>query len=133
MHIWRKVTIIVILALILFIAVYDVVAIRQGGDGASISEVLLAAAIARPIVALVGGVLAGHLSWPSPSTDHVRRDRIATEAVVLLGLLMLFVAVTAGALLLGIALGHSFWNQQVEDLKAENARLRSSVERKPFA
>lgn len=61
---WRHVTIALLVATALGLAIYDIVAVWRGGGRATISSVLLASAHSYPIIVLAIGVLLGHLFWP---------------------------------------------------------------------
>jgi hypothetical protein len=52
-----------ILALVLIIALYDIVAAIVGGYEATITRDLRVAAQSQPIVAFLAGVICGHLFW----------------------------------------------------------------------
>lgn len=58
---WRMVTGIVIAAVTVGLIVYDIFARFLGGAPATISEVLLAAAMHQPAVSFGAGFLCGHL------------------------------------------------------------------------
>jgi hypothetical protein len=60
----RQATIAILAAVALSLAIYDVIAVWRGGNGATISEVLLAAGRSYPILVLALGILLGHLFWP---------------------------------------------------------------------
>lgn len=65
---WRSLTGIIIAVVTLILIIYDVIARYYGGAPATISEVLLAAAIHQPAVAFGGGFICGHL-WFINGTD----------------------------------------------------------------
>jgi len=65
----KKITTAVIVGTILAVSAYDVWPAMTKKKGDTISEVLLAAAKERPIIAAVWGVLTGHLFWPQGGKD----------------------------------------------------------------
>lgn len=94
----RAITVALLAVVALALAGYDVVAVWRGGNGSTISEVLLAAARAHPVIVLAFGVLLGHLfgqPW------HVR-DRLASLAAEHL----------FAVLAVGVVLGAVLWRQQ---------------------
>jgi hypothetical protein len=61
---YKKYTIIMIVANVIIMAGYDVLALTEGGVDATISRVLYHGASDHPIIAVAFGVLVGHLFWP---------------------------------------------------------------------
>lgn len=59
----KKITPIVITSLIIVIAVYDVIAIIQGGTEASISHVMIIWSYKYPVFTFAMGFTMGHLFW----------------------------------------------------------------------
>lgn len=60
---WRKYTVYFIGFMILSIAIYDVVAISQGGTEASISHVMIEWSYKHPVFTFMFGFVSGHLFW----------------------------------------------------------------------
>lgn len=70
---WKKITSLLIIALIAIIAVYDVVAINQGGTEASISHVLRVWSHKYPAITFSVGFTCGHLFWPITLTARLKK------------------------------------------------------------
>lgn len=64
MSLWKKITVVIIVLMVVGGALYDVVALVNGGVEATISRVVLNASCKHPIIAFAMGVLCGHLFWP---------------------------------------------------------------------
>jgi hypothetical protein len=94
----RAITIAVLAAVALALAVYDVIAVWRGGGASTISAVLLVGARQSPVLVLAFGVLLGHLFGQAWGV----RDRLAELASENL------IAVLA----LGIVLGAICWRQR---------------------
>ncbi len=60
----ESITIIIIVVLTFLLVIYDIYALVKGGEEATISVIIGKAAMKRPIVALVWGILMGHWFWP---------------------------------------------------------------------
>lgn len=58
---WRGLTEVIIVAVIIGLSLYDILAVLRGGGSATISDVLLTTAKQRPIIPFAFGVLMGHL------------------------------------------------------------------------
>ena len=61
---WKRITVAVIVACILLMGGYDVLALIFGGVDATISRQMYFGAVGHPIIAVAFGVLVGHLFWP---------------------------------------------------------------------
>lgn len=59
-----QVTKYVIVAVVVGLSLYDLLAVHFGGQEATISRVFYAWACTDPIVAAVAGALVAHLCWP---------------------------------------------------------------------
>ena len=60
---WRNLTTMVLIVGTATVILFDAIVAWRGGAGATISEVVLATALRRPIVPFALGVLVGHLFW----------------------------------------------------------------------
>lgn len=119
----RTLTRYVIVATILAVAAYDIVAAIHGGVEATVSRSMLAVSLAHPVLPLAWGVLTGHLFLPrrAPLTgigwDVVQGIAAAVAAMaVVVDLLRVdplvgSPVVCALALLGGMAAGHVFFAQ----------------------
>jgi hypothetical protein len=67
----KKITSLVILAIIVIIAIYDVFAIAKGGTEASISHTLQVWAYKYPAMTFSIGFVMGHLFWPISHTKEL--------------------------------------------------------------
>ena len=66
---YKKITIAVIALAAVGISVYDIFPAVNKSEGDTISETLLGSAKKVPIVAVVWGILTGHLFWPQRERD----------------------------------------------------------------
>lgn len=64
---WVAVTKALLVALVLALAVYDIVAYLRGGVRATISRIVLSWATRWPVVVLALGIVLGHVLWPQPT------------------------------------------------------------------
>lgn len=64
MKLWEKITVVIIVFMVVGGALYDVIALANGGVESTISRVVLDGACKHPIIAFAMGVLCGHLFWP---------------------------------------------------------------------
>ena len=60
---WKKYTTIFIVSVIIAIAIYDVIAIVQGGTEASISHTLIIWSYKFPVFTFAVGFTMGHIFW----------------------------------------------------------------------
>jgi hypothetical protein len=60
----KKITILLLLAVIVILGGWDIYVAANAHSGDTISEIVLAASIERPIIPFVLGVVCGHLFWP---------------------------------------------------------------------
>lgn len=60
---WRRYTVIFIVVIAAVIAIYDVVAIQQGGTEASISHTFIEWSYKMPAFTFLFGFVMGHLFW----------------------------------------------------------------------
>lgn len=72
MNKWRTYTVYFIGFIILAIAVYDVLAISQGGTEASISHVMIEWSYNHPVFTFVFGFVSGHLFWRTLDTKKTK-------------------------------------------------------------
>jgi hypothetical protein len=68
---WRKYTLIFVVATIVLIGIYDVLAISQGGTEASISHLLIEWSYNHPVFTFIMGFAMGHLFWRIRSTKRL--------------------------------------------------------------
>lgn len=81
---WKKATVIIVLACLAVLLIWDFVAMGFGGDSATISNVLINAFHKYPFVTFLTGYVFGHLTWrmaPTKEIDEtikkyeIRRDK----------------------------------------------------------
>lgn len=78
---WKKITGFFTIGLIVAIAVYDVVAIINGGTEASISHLLITYAYKYPAMPFCVGFVMGHLFWRMPGTKETPDTKILHQEI----------------------------------------------------
>jgi hypothetical protein len=126
----RNITTIIILATIVVLSAWDIVAFHYGGTDATISRISLTFMCANPELAVAVGALLGHLTWPALTAPN-RTMEIVLLVVGLVGLLVMGLfhvlppMLPVWPLLLGVPLGHALFGQQVSPAQ----RLARALER----
>lgn len=70
---WEKITGLFILIMVVVIAIYDGIAIFQGGREGSISHWLIIKSYDFPIIPFIAGFICGHLFWRMRDTKDTQR------------------------------------------------------------
>jgi hypothetical protein len=60
----KKITLLLILAAIVILGGWDIYVASNEASGDTISEIILAASLQRPVIPFVAGTICGHLFWP---------------------------------------------------------------------
>ena len=116
---WRRATVVFLIAVAIALAVWDIVAFLNGGVDSTVSRTLAAWGERVAIVPLSMGILAGHFFWPW-RTDlkgvtipvmAVLGAVVATADVIIPGWFSIFPGM-GGVIFIGsVPLGHFLWPQ----------------------
>lgn len=115
-------SVIAILASIVSVIAYDVVAYLQNGTSATISFVIVSFLRIHPAMALATGMLLGHFTWPNINrpNDGLRELILLFVSAFALTAIDIFHVLPAMLplfpFLFGIPIGHAFFGQNVSPL-----------------